>query len=251
MKKTNAILIFGAVLVFHFTACVAIAGQQATRIAPSPLSVSNAGGRTSSASLASTPDDSDRPALQTRNPRYQICKGDLMDLNFPITPEFNQTVTVQPDGYVTLIGAGDVHVEAQTVPQLTETIRAAYSKILHDPIVSITLKDFNKPYFVVAGEVGHPGKFDLRGDTTVVEAVAIAGGFTPNAKNSQVLLFRRASSEWYEVTKVNVKQLLNAKNLQEDMHLRPGDMLYVPKSLVGRVSRFVPQTGTGAYFRPF
>ena len=107
-----------------------------------------------------------------------------------LSPEFNQTVAVQPDGYVTLKGAGTIFVEGQTVPELTETVKAAYAKILHDPVIAIALKDFEKPYFIAAGQVAKPGKYDLRSDLTVTEAVAIAGGFNDKAKHSQVVLFR-------------------------------------------------------------
>ncbi len=190
----------------------------------------------------------DRPELQTRNPRYRISNSDQLDLDFPLTPEFNQTVTVQPDGYITLRGVGDVHVEGKTVPELTQTLKIVYATILHEPIITVSLKDFEKPYFIATGQVAHPGKYDLRGDTTVVQAVAIAGGFTDSAKHSQILLFRRASNDWIEVKKINVKQLLHAENLEEDLHLRPGDMLYVPKSVLGKIQRLIPNWGF--YFNP-
>ncbi len=95
-------------------------------------------------------------------------------------------VTVQPDGFITLLGVGDLHVEGQTVPDVTESIRTAYAKTLHSPILTVRLIDFEKPYFIAGGEVGHPGKFELRGNTTLTQAVAIAGGFTESSKHSQV-----------------------------------------------------------------
>jgi len=194
-------------------------------------------------SSAGTP----QPALQHRNPRYQLCKSDVFDLDFPFTPEFNQTVTIQPDGFITLRGVGEIHVEGQTIPEATQTIRTAYAKILHDPVLTLALKDFDKPYFIVGGQVGHPGKFDLRGDTTVAQAVAIAGGFNDNAKHSQVLLFRRVSNDWVEVKKLNMKQVLRAANLSEDLHLRPGDMLFVPKNAVSKVRPWIPYPSLGMY----
>jgi polysaccharide export outer membrane protein len=191
------------------------------------------------------------PALQRRNPRYQLCRGDVFDLDFPFTPEFNQqAVTVQPDGYISLRGVGDLHVEGQTVPEATEALRTAYGKILHDPVISIALKDFNKPYFIVTGQVAHPGKFDLRGDTTVIQGLAIAGGITDFAKHSQVLLFRRVSSDWYEARKINVKRLLHGMDLNEDLHLQPDDMLFVPTSTIFKVKRLVPSYGMGVYYNP-
>jgi polysaccharide export outer membrane protein len=194
--------------------------------------------------------DARQPSLQRRNPRYQVCKSDVLDLDFPFTPEFNQTVTVQPDGYITLRAVGDLHVEGQTVPELTQSLRIAYGKTLHDPVVTVALKDFDKPYFIASGQVAHPGKFDLRGDTTVTQGLAIAGGITDFAKHSQVLLFRRVSSDWYEVKKINVKRLMQAMNLNEDLHLQPDDLLFVPTSTTAKVKRLVPSYGLGAYYNP-
>ena len=133
-----------------------------------------------------------QPALQTADPRYILRVGDAMEITFRFTPEYNQTVTVQPDGYINLKDLPDLKVAGKTTPQLAEVIRKAYAPILHDPVVSIHLRDFEKPYFIAGGEVGRPGKFEMRGDTTVVEAISIAGGFNEKSKHSQVLLFRRA-----------------------------------------------------------
>jgi polysaccharide export outer membrane protein len=180
------------------------------------------------------------PALKQRNPRYQLEKGDVLVLDFPFTPEFNETVTVQPDGFVALRGVGDMHVEGMTTPEMQEALRTAYSKILHDPVVTVTPQSFVGPYFVAYGEVGKPGKYDLHGDTTVAQAIGIAGGFTGSAKHSQVYLFRRVSQDWVSAQKVDLKHMLKSGNLAEDMHLQPGDMLYVPKSSLAKVLSIQP-----------
>jgi len=187
------------------------------------------------------------PQLEKRHPRYKISSGDSFDVNFELSPEFNQTVTVQPDGFITLRGVGDVYVAGQTVPQLTDTLKTSYSKILNEPMISVVLKDFEKPYFIADGQVGHPGKYDLRGEVTVTEAVAIAGGFTGSAKHSQVLLFRRVSDEWTEAKIINVKKMLKSGNLHEDPFLHPGDMIVVPKNTISKIERFIPNTSMGAY----
>jgi len=192
----------------------------------------------------------EHPELHHRNPRYQLVKDDVLQLNFALTPEFNQTVTVQPDGFITLLGVGDLHVEGQTVPDVTESIRAAYSKTLHNPILTVRLTEFEKPYFIAGGEVGHPGKFELRGDTTLTEAVAIAGGFTESSKHSQVWLFRRVSNDWVETRQFNLKKMLKSGNLHEDAHLRPGDMLYVPRNTYSKIKRFIPVATLGTFFNP-
>jgi protein involved in polysaccharide export with SLBB domain len=192
----------------------------------------------------------DRPELHRRNPRYQLCKDDVLQLNFALTPDLNQTVNVQPDGYITLLGVGDLHVEGKTIPEVTESIRLAYAKTLHNAILTVRLTDFEKPYFIVGGEVGHAGKFELRGDTTVTEAVAIAGGFTENSKHSQVWLFRRVSNDWAETQQFDLKKMLKSGNLREDAHLRPGDMLYVPKNTLSKMKRFIPVATIGTYMNP-
>jgi polysaccharide export outer membrane protein len=190
------------------------------------------------------------PPLQHRNRRYQLHSADVLEMNFPFTPEFNQSVTVQPDGYITLRGVDSVRVEGQTLPEVTNTVRTAYAKILHDPVINIELKDFEKPFFIVGGEVGHPGKFDLRGETSATEAVAIAGGLRDSAKHSQVVLFHRVPDGWVQVKKLNMKKMLKDANLDEDAYLQPGDFLYVPKNTMSKIARFIPTSSVGMYTNP-
>ena len=195
-------------------------------------------------------EDSYGPALQHRNPRYQVTRSDVLTLTFPLSPEFNQTVTIEPDGYVTLLGAGSAYIQGMTVPEVIEGLKKAYSKILRDPIIDVDLKDFQKPFFVASGQVGKPGQYDLRRDTTVSEAIGIAGGFTSAAK-TQVFLFHRVSSDWAEVKKLNLKDILNGKNINEDVQLHPGDMIFVPEKFISNFRKYVPYTvGTGIYLNP-
>jgi polysaccharide export outer membrane protein len=192
------------------------------------------------------------PAPQQREPRYQVQPGDSFNIKFPNTPEFNQPdVPVQPDGYITLQAIGEVFVAGKTLPELRKLIRDSYSTIVSPQVVTVELKDFEKPYFVVGGEVGHPGKFELRGNTSVAEAVAIAGGFRDTAKHSQVLLFRRVSDQWMEAKKLDMKKMLAAGNLSEDLHLRAGDIVFVPKNTISKIKPFLPVPGVGIYGSPF
>ena len=188
--------------------------------------------------------------LQHRNRRYELHSADVLSLEFPFTPEFNQTVTIQPDGYITLRGVDNMKVEGQTLPEVTTALRTAYAKILHDPVINVELKDFEKPFFIVGGEVGHPGKFELREDTTATEAVAIAGGLRDSAKHSQVLLFHRVPGGWAQVKRLNMKKMLKEGNLDEDAYLQPGDFLYVPKNTMSKIERFIPTSSLGVYSNP-
>ncbi len=180
------------------------------------------------------------PALQQRNPRYQLERGDVLALSFPLTPEFNQTVTVQPDGYLSLISVGAIHVQGQTLPELEQSLRSAYASVLHDPNVTASLQTFVGPSFTAYGEVGKPGKYDLHGDTTVSQAVAMAGGFTEKAKHSQVLLFHRTSNDMVEAKKVDLKHMLKSGNMAEDIHLQPGDIVYIPKNAISKIWPLIP-----------
>jgi polysaccharide biosynthesis/export protein len=190
---------------------------------------------------------SDRLTLQTRNPRYRLRWGDTLEIKFPLTPEFDQTVTIQPDGYISLLQLSDLHVEGKTKTELLESLHTAYAKILHEPEIMIKLLEFERPYFVAGGELGKPGRYDMRGDTTVAQAVNIAGGITKDAKHSQVLLFRRESDEWVRVIELDLKKMFGKADVREDLHLQPGDMVFVPKSRIAKIREFIPRVG----LRPF
>jgi polysaccharide export outer membrane protein len=202
-------------------------------------------------SVANTKINSQNHSFSQRDPRYRLEPGDAFDVAFELSPEFNQHVTVQPDGYISLRGIDDIHVANETVPQLTATLKTAYSKILSDPLISVVLTDFQKPYFIANGQVRSPGKYELRGDITVTEGIAIAGGFLDSAKHSQVLLFRRVDDEMSQAMVINVKQMLKNKNLHEDLHLQPGDMLVVPKSRISKIEPYLPTKQIGVYAAPF
>ena len=206
--------------------------------------------RGSSSTLVSAATPTAVPQIHQRNPRYRLRKSDTFDIDFAFSPEFNQTVAVQPDGYVTLKEVGSFFVEGQTVPELTQTVKTAYSKILHDSAIAISLKDFEKPYFIAAGQVTKPGKYDLRSPLTVTQAVAIAGGFNDSAKHSQVVLFHPTPDGVFETKLLNVKQLLASRNLSEDIYLQPGDMLYVPQSTLSKIRKYIPSSSMGAYYNP-
>jgi polysaccharide biosynthesis/export protein len=183
--------------------------------------------------------------------RYRLTATDVIDITFPYVPEFDQTLTVQPDGYVTLRAVGELRVQGRTLPELRLMLLEAYQPILREPVITIVLKEFEKPYFVATGEVSKPGKFELRGATTLTEALAIAGGLTEKGKSSQIVLFRRYSPDMLEVKQIDVKKMLGSRDLSEDPLLRPGDMVFVPKSTLAQIGRFIAKPQLGLYLNPF
>jgi len=198
-----------------------------------------------------TADGTPSPALTgERRPLYRLRKSDTVEIDFTFVPELNQIVSVLPDGFLTLRDLPALYVEGMTVAELQAAVAQAYAPTLHNPAISIVLKDFDKPYFFAGGQLEHPGKYELHSDTTVTEAVAMAGGFTSQAKHSQVVLFRRVSGDLAEARVINLKAMLKSRNLREDLHLRPGDMIYVPQNTLSKLRRLVPASDLSLYANP-
>jgi polysaccharide biosynthesis/export protein len=214
----------------------------------SGLTGAGTGGSSTMAAKPGRADDLGSPLLGgKRHPLYRLRPSDVVEISFTVAPEFNQTLTVQPDGYVTLKDAGMVDVQGLNLAEFSEAVEKAYRGYLHDPQVAVALKDFEKPYFIVGGEVGKPGKYELRADTTVAEAVEIAGGLTQDAKHSQVVLFRRVNDDLVETRLLNLKHMLKTNSVKEDAHLQPGDMVFVPQNSISKIARFLSKPSVSMY----
>jgi polysaccharide export outer membrane protein len=185
-----------------------------------------------------------------RRPLYRLNRSDVVALSFTLSPEFDQILTVQPDGYVFLKDAGPVLAYGRTLEEFRLAVRQAYAGYLHDPQVAVALKEFEHPYFVAGGEVGHPGKYELRSDTSIMEAVQIAGGFTHEAKHSQVVLFRHVNDDLVEARVFDIKKMLKEKSLSESASLRPGDMVFVPQNSISKIERFLTKPDLSMYVTP-
>src|SRR5258708_21509130 len=108
--------------------------------------------------------------------RYRLQPGDVFEVQFRYSHEFNQTVTVQPDGYISLEMGGDLKVAGLTIEQTREAILKKAGARLQDPVAAIVLKEFQKPYFVISGEVNLPGKIGMRDRVTALPAIILARG---------------------------------------------------------------------------
>jgi protein involved in polysaccharide export with SLBB domain len=216
-------------------------GLTGTRARCSSLSAANPGGA----------DGQGNPLLGgVCHPLYRLRTSDVVEVSFTVAPEFNQTLTVQPDGYVMLKDAGLVAAQGLNLQEFSEAVQRSYTGYLHDPQAAVALKEFERPYFIVGGQVGKPGKYELRSDTTVAEAVQIAGGLTFEAKHSQVVLFRRVNEELVESRLLNLKKMLKEGKLQEDAHLQPGDLVFVPQNSISKIARFMTRPSMSMYVNP-
>lgn len=182
-----------------------------------------------------------------RRPLYRLNRSDVVAVSFTLSPEFDQNVTVQPDGYVFMKDAGAVPAQGLTLAEFRLAVGRAYAGYLHDPEIAVALKEFEHPYFVAGGEVGHPGKYELRGDTNIIEAVQIAGGFTHEAKHSQVVLFRHVNNGLVEAHVFDMKKMLKEKSLGEAASLRPGDLVFVPQNSISKIERILSKPSLSMY----
>jgi polysaccharide export outer membrane protein len=187
------------------------------------------------------------PGFGSRDTRYRIQPNDVVEIQFRYTPEYNYTGTIQPDGYISLQVAGDVKIGGLTLSEACAAVTKQASARLRDPEVNVILKDFVKPHFVVAGEVAHPGTFDLRGDVTAVQAIAISGGFKESSKQTQVVLLRRVNKDYAQVKVLDLKKLMSPTNIREDILMQPDDMLVVPQNRISKLEPYVRVGSTGLY----
>ncbi|HLV89114.1 MAG TPA: polysaccharide biosynthesis/export family protein [Candidatus Sulfotelmatobacter sp.] len=226
-------------------------GQGGQQEASRPgLTGAGAGGSTTVAKPGRADDFGNSLLGGERHPLYRLRPSDVVEISFTVAPEFNQALTVQPDGFVMLKDAGMVRVQGLNLEEFAGAVEKAYTGYLHDPQVAVSLKDFERPYFIVGGEVGRPGKYELRSDVTVAEAVEIAGGFTQQSRHSRVVLFRRVNDDLVEARLLNLKQMLKGDRLREDAHLQPGDMVFVPQNTISKIDRFLTRPSVSMYMNP-
>jgi len=233
--------------------CVAVFAQEteihatAQQSSQSGLTGAGMGGEKFTAAKPGKADGQGNSLLGGRHPLYRLQTSDVVEVTFTVAPEFNQTLTVQPDGYVTLKDAGTVVAQGLTITEFAASVEKAYRGYLHDPEAAVSLKDFERPYFIVGGQVGKPGKYELRIETTVAEAVEIAGGLTSQSKHSQVVLFRRVDDRLMESRVIDLKKMLSTRTLEEDATLQPGDLIFVPQNRISKIARFLSKPSVSMY----
>lgn len=183
------------------------------------------------------------PQLKTPvESRYRLVPGDVLEVVYRYTPEFNQTVTIHPDGFVALEIVGDIKLGGLTLEEVKKQIIEKASLRLKDPEITLLLKEFQKPYFVVSGEVTQPGRFELRENVTALQAIMTAGGFKDTAKMSQILVYRKINAEFAEVKLLNLKKIKQTSDLENDLSLESGDIILVPRNNFSKIEKFVRLT---------
>jgi polysaccharide biosynthesis/export protein len=189
-------------------------------------------------------------ALVKRDARYRLSPSDVIEVDFRLSPEFNANVPIQPDGFITIPNIGDVKVADLTLSDAVKAIKEKASERLNDPEVTVELKQFQTPYFIVGGQVASPGKIEFHGHVTAIQAVQLAGGFKDGAKTNQILLIRRIDDQNAETKLINYRRVLKHYQANEDVDIQAGDMLYVPQTTLQKITPYIKLANVGLYFNP-
>lgn len=160
---------------------------------------------------------------------YTIGPEDVIEVSVWKSDDLSKTVIVRPDGRISLPLIGDIKASGLTPTALKDAIEDKLKEYKKDPIVSVILKEINSYNIFVMGEVVHPGKFNLKSNTTLLQALSLAGGFTPFASRNKIRLMRQ-DPRTLAVTEIRVKYdaIISGEDPQRDILLKPGDTIVVP-----------------------
>jgi len=136
-------------------------------------------------------------------------------------------VIVQPDGKISLPLVDEVQAVGLTVDALRQELDKRYREFVREPTISVTVVEIKSLKIYVLGEVNSPGEYDLLSYTDVLQAIAKAGGFTIYAKSNKVEIIRTFGGQKIK-TRFNYSQVVKGKNLQQNIPLKPGDVIIVP-----------------------
>lgn len=174
-------------------------------------------------------------------PGYRLYPGDVLDIAVPSAPELNRTVTVQPDGRVTMPLVSQIMAADRSVPEFRAMLTQAYASQLRRPEVEVTVKQASPIKVFVGGEVDKPGVYDMPGDIDAVQAILMAGGFKTSARRGEVLIIRRGAGGAPMMRTANLKDAIYDPGRGDAVPLRRLDIVYVPRSTISNVGLFVQQ----------
>ncbi len=176
--------------------------------------------------------------------QYRLQPGDELDIRFYYNPELNTSVLIRPDGRISLPLANEVQAAGLSPAELTQRLRSAYEAELRRPELTVIVRSFNSQKVFVGGEVVAPGVIQALGPLTVLQSVTQAGGFKESARVNEVLVIRRdpaAPTSNPIVIPVDISAVVDGTSTGEDIALLPYDVVYVPKSPIANVNKFVDQ----------
>lgn len=158
---------------------------------------------------------------------YALGAEDTVEVQVWKNPDLSRTVTVRPDGKISLPLVGDIQAAGLTAMQITDMVTEKLKAYYKDPAqVTVIVHQVNSYSIYVLGEVRGQGKHLVRSGTTFLQAIALVGGFTPFAATNKILLRRRANDGQESAMTIRYKDVL--AGTQANLVLRPGDTIVVP-----------------------
>src|SRR5580704_11620173 len=166
------------------------------------------------------------PAI--RNDNYIVGVGDVLEVNVWKEGELSKTVPVRPDGMITLPLVGEIKAVGLTPNQLQDQVTTALQKVVSEPQVTVMVVSVNSMSFNIMGQVNKPGYYPLTRPITILDAIALSGGFRDFAKQKKIYVLRRTENGTEERLKFNYKEVIKGKNMAQNIKLLPHDVLVIP-----------------------
>ncbi len=163
---------------------------------------------------------------------YKVGVGDILDVNIIKPDQVRSQVTVSPGGEISVPFLGTIQVKDKTITEIQKIIQWQLSQgYLKYPVVTVSLVESKSQNYTISGEVNTPGTYPLSDNTTVLRAIAIAGGFTRFGSSSRVKILRpRKDRPGYRSINVDLKAVVNG-DARADILLEAGDIIVVSEGL--------------------
>jgi polysaccharide export outer membrane protein len=155
---------------------------------------------------------------------YRIGPEDVLEITIWKNVDLSKNVTVRPDGMITLPLIGELRAGGLTANEVRDGIRARLERYKEVPEVSVTVADVRSYNLYILGEVRTPGRYQVKSHTTLLQALALAGGFTPFAATEKIVLVRRDQHANEQRVRIRYRDLIK----RGDVGLSPGDTVIVP-----------------------
>lgn len=159
--------------------------------------------------------------------RYKLGPEDVIEVSVWKEPDMTKTLVVQPDGKVFYPLIGEVRAVGKTVKEVQDEISKRLEKFVTDAAVTVILLKAQHYRFYVTGKVNKPGEFLVGRPTSVLQAIAMAGGLTPFASTRNIKIVRKTGS-FDEIYPFNYKEVAKGLLMSQDIILQPGDVVVVP-----------------------
>lgn len=160
-------------------------------------------------------------------PEYVIGAEDMLQISVWKNESLSRQLPVRPDGKISMPLLHDIQASGLTPMQLRDKIAVALAEFMPNPEVSVTVLEVRSYRVSVLGEVQKPGVLQLKAPTTVLEAIALAGGFRDFASPSKIVIFRKDNGGQTQRLRFNYNRAVGAAG-EENVTLRSGDVVVVP-----------------------